>query len=77
MKTKLLQKLTDNEIPKENTHYSCIVSICVDSIIKFKNGNYPQVNLQQCKFRVKKKKNIDLFDDELEDSSKESEIEAE
>ena len=42
-----------------------------------KKKHHPQVNLEQCKFRLKKKKNIDLFDDELEDSSDESEIEAE
>ena len=36
-----------------------------------------QVNLEKCKFRLKKKKNIDLFDDELKDSSKESGIETE
>ena len=71
MKTKLLQKFTDNEIPKENTHYSCIAVICVDSIIKLKKGNYPHVNLGQCKFKLKKKKYIDLFDDELEGSSEE------
>ena len=74
---KVIVKFTDNEIPKENTHYSCIAAICVDSVIKFEKENYPQLNLEQCKFRLKKKKNIDLFDDELEDSSDESEIEAE
>ena len=31
----------DNEIPKENTHYPCITVICVDSIIKLENKNYP------------------------------------
>ena len=35
------------------------------------------MDLEQCKFRQKKKKEIDLFDNELEDSSDESEIEAE
>ena len=74
---KVITKFTDNEIPKENTHYSCIVAICVDSVIKLEKKHHPQVNLEQCKFRLKKKKNIDLFDDELEDSSDESEIEAE
>ena len=34
-------------------------------------------SLEQCKFRLKKEKYIDLFDDELEDSSDESETEAE
>ena len=74
---KVIVKFTDNEIPKENTHYSCIAAVCVDSVIKLGKQNYPQVTLEQCKFRLKKKKNIDLFDDELEDSSDESEIEAE
>ena len=32
-------------------------------------GNHPQVNLEQCKLRLKKKKDIVLFDDELKDSS--------
>ena len=45
--------------------------------LKLGKENYPQVNLEQCKFRLNKKKNIDLFDDELEDSNDESEIEAE
>ena len=34
---------------------------CVDSVIKLEKENDPG------KFRLKKKKNIDLFDDELED----------
>ena len=67
-------KFIDNEVPKESTHYSCIAAICFENWI---SQNHPQVNLEQCEFRLKKKKNIDLFDDELEDSSDESEIEAE
>ena len=30
---KVVTKFTDNEVPKENTHYSC-TTICVDSVIK-------------------------------------------
>ena len=74
---KVITKFTDNEIPKENTHYSCIAAICIDSVTKLKKESYPQVNIEQCKFRSKEKKDTDLFDDELEDSSDESEIEAE
>ena len=61
---KVITKFTDNEIPKQNTHYSCIAAICIDSVIKLEKENYLQVNLEQYKFRLKKKKNIDLFDDE-------------
>ena len=50
---------------------------CNYSVTKLEKENYPQVNLEQCKFRPKKKKGIDLFDDELVDLSDESEIEAE
>ena len=74
---KVITKFTDNEISKENTHYSCIAAICVNSVIKLEKENYPQLNLEQCKFRLKKKQNIDLLDDELEESSDDSEIEAE
>ena len=42
-----------------------------------KKEGYPQVNLEQYKFRLKKMKDTNLFNDELEDSSAESEIEAE
>ena len=33
-KDKVITKFTDSEIPKENTHYSCIAAIRVDSVIK-------------------------------------------
>ena len=74
---KVITKFIDNEIPKENTHYSCIDVICVDSVIKLEKENFPRINLEQCKFRLKKKKDIDLFDVTLKDSSDESEIETE
>ena len=48
-----------------------------DSLIKLAKENYAQVNLEQCKFKLKKNRNIGLFDDKLEDSSDESESEAE
>ena len=39
---KVITKFTDNEIPKENTHYSRIAAICVDSVIKLEKENYPK-----------------------------------
>ena len=74
---KVITKFADNEIPKENTHYSCIAAICVDSVMKLEKESYLEVNLEQFKFRLKKKRNFDLFNDELEDSSDESKTEAE
>ena len=31
---KVITKFTDNEIPKEHAHYSCIAAISVDSVRK-------------------------------------------
>ena len=58
---KVITKCTDKEIPKENTHYSCFASTCIYSLIKLAKENYAQVNLEQCKFRLNKKENIELF----------------
>ena len=46
-----VKKFKDSEILKENTHYSCIAAIYVDSVIKLGKEICPQVNLEQCKFR--------------------------
>ena len=80
---KIITKFTDNKIPKGSTHYWCIAVICVDSVRELEKENYPPDSLELCKFRLKKKKGIDLFDDQFEDksvlednSSDESEIEA-
>ena len=50
IKTKFLA----NEIPKENMHYTCIACITIDSVIKIDKKNYPQVYLEECKYRLKK-----------------------
>ena len=39
---------SNTEIPKEKTHYSFIVPICIDSVLKLSEENYPQVYLEQC-----------------------------
>ena len=67
---------TDNKIPKEKSHYSCIAAICVDCVLKLDWENYPQVYLEQCKYRLKKKKIVDFIDTELEElSDEESKLE--
>ena len=43
-----------NDIPKENMHYICIASITIDSVLKIGKKNYPQVYLEECKYRIKK-----------------------
>ena len=43
-----------NNIPKENSHYTCIACITVHSVMKMNKKNYPQVYLEECKYKVKK-----------------------
>ena len=58
-----------NDIPKGKVHYVCIVAICIDSVLKVDKKNYPQVYLQQCKYKMKKRELISLFDDKVNHSS--------
>ena len=43
-----------NEVPKENMHYTCIACITIVSVMRMDKKNYPQVYLEECKYRVKK-----------------------
>ena len=46
-----------NSIPGDNMYYTCIACITLDSVLKMGKKNYPQVYLEECKYKVKKKKN--------------------
>ena len=46
----------DDEIPKENTHCTCIACITIDSNMRMEKKNYPQVYLEECKYKMKKTK---------------------
>ena len=43
-----------DEVPKENEHYTCIDCITIDSVMRMEKKNYPQVCLEECKYRIKK-----------------------
>ena len=58
-----------NDIPKERIHYVCIAAICIDSVLRVDKKNYPQVYLEQCKYKMKKRKLVDFVDDEVDLSS--------
>ena len=40
-----------NNTPKENTYYTCTACITVDSVIKINKKNYPQVYLEEFKYK--------------------------
>ena len=61
-----------DEIPRERIHYVCIPAVCTDTILKVDKKNYPQVYLEQCKCKIKKKELVSLIDDEVNLSSNNS-----
>ena len=40
-----------DEIPKERINYVCISVISIDSVLRRDKKNYPQVYLEQCKYK--------------------------
>ena len=40
-----------NVIPKENMHYTCMVCITIDSVMRMDKKNYPQVYLEEYKYK--------------------------
>ena len=53
---------TDNVIPEENTHYTCISAIDIDSVLKIDKKAFPQAYLEQCKYKLKKRKRTRYID---------------
>ena len=49
-----------NDITKENMHYTCITCITIDSVLAIDKKNLPQVYLDECKYKVKKHKCLNL-----------------
>ena len=49
-----------NGILKENMHYACIACITIDSVFTIDKRNHLQVYLEDCKYKVKKYKCLDL-----------------
>ena len=64
-----------DEVPKENEHYTCIACITIDSIMRMEEKNYPQVYLEECKYRMKRTKITKFIEAELKSGS-ESELES-
>ena len=58
-----------DEIPKESMHYTCIACITIDSVMRMEKKNYPQVYLEECKYRMKKTKMTNFIKVELESES--------
>ena len=57
----------NNSIPIERNHYICIPAIDIDSVLKIDKRAYPQAYLEQCKYKLKKRKIVNYTDDEIID----------
>ena len=68
-------KFLGNEIPKENVHYTCVACITINSNMRMEKKNYPQVYLEECKYKLKKAKMVKFINTELESES-ESDLES-
>ena len=66
---------TDDIIPFEKIHFTCIPAIDIDSVLKIDNKRaYPQAYLKECKYNLKKRRVVNFIDDEIieEDSENDS-----
>ena len=58
---------TNNIIPMEKNHCTCIPAIDIDSVLKIDKRTYPQAYLEQCKYKLKKRKPVSFIDSEIID----------
>ena len=64
-----------NNIPIERNHYICIPAIDIGSVLKIDNKRaYPLAYLEQCKYKLKKRKIVNYTDDEIIDEDTDSDI---
>ena len=56
-----------NIVPTEKNHYICIPAIDVDSVLKIDKKAYPQAYLEECKYKLKKRKLVSFIDSEIID----------
>ena len=73
-----------NDVPKENIDYICIACITIDFVMRMDKKYFPQVYLEECKYKIKKIQMARFINAELEsesdldlDSSDSSDLEAE
>ena len=62
-------KFWGNKVPKENMPYTCIACLTIDSVVRMDKKNYPQVYLEECKYKIKKIQIPRFINAELESDS--------
>ena len=51
----------------EKNHYFCIPAIDIDSVLKTDKKAYPQAYLEECKYKLQKRKPVSFIDSEIID----------
>ena len=67
----------NNIVPIEKNHYICIPAIDIDAVLKIDKKAYPQGYLEECKYKLKKRKLVSFidYDDSDEDNGYDSDNE--
>ena len=71
-KKKNLTTFSNNIVPIEKNHYICISAINIDSVLKIDKKRYPEAYLEECKYKLKKKKIVSFIDSEIIDDDSDS-----
>ena len=62
----------NNIVSTEKNHYICIPAIDIDSVLKINKKAYPQAYLEECKYKLKKRKLVSFIDSEIIDNDSDS-----
>ena len=68
-KKKNLTTFNNNIIHIEKNNYFCIPAVDIDSVLKIDKKAYPQAYLEECKYKLKKRKIVSFIDSEIIDDS--------
>ena len=67
-----------NSVRKENMHYTRIACVTIDSVMKMDKKYFPQVYLEECKYKVKKIQMSRFINAELKsDSDSDADLDSE
>ena len=66
----------NNIVPIEKNHYVCIPATDIDSVLKIDKKAYPQAYLEECKYKLKKRKIVSFIDSEIIDDDSDSDIDS-
>ena len=55
----------NNIVPMEKNHYICIPAIDINSVLKIDKKVYLQAYLEECKYKLKKRKLVSFVDSEI------------